>query len=65
MPLREVVRMIGSLGGHLERNGDGAPGITVLWRGWMRLYENVVMLRAAKQASGHALQPSRFPAWRD
>jgi hypothetical protein len=54
MTLREVVRMIGSLGGHLGRKGDGEPGITVLWRGWMRLYEDVVMLRAAKQALGLA-----------
>ena len=26
-----------SLGGHLGRKGDGEPGVTVLWRGWMRL----------------------------
>jgi len=50
--LREVVRMIGSLGGHLGRKCDGEPGITVLWRGWMKLYEDVVMLHAAKQALG-------------
>jgi hypothetical protein len=54
MTLREVVRLIGSLGGHLGRKCDGEPGITVLWRGWMRLYEDVVMLRAAKQALGLA-----------
>jgi hypothetical protein len=54
MTLREVVRMIGGLGGHLGRKCDGEPGITVLWRGWMRLYEDVVMLQAAKQALGLA-----------
>src|ERR1019366_2503399 len=35
--LRDAVRMIGRLGGHLGRKGDGEPGVTVLWRGWMSL----------------------------
>jgi hypothetical protein len=48
--LREVVRMIGRLGGHLGRAGDGEPGITVLWRGWLRLHEDVAIVRAYKQA---------------
>jgi hypothetical protein len=48
--LREAVRMIGSLGGHLGRKCDGEPGMTVIWRGWMRLYETVIALRAGKQA---------------
>ena len=48
--LRETVRMLGSLGGHLGRKGDGEPGMTVVWRGWMRLYETVIALRAGKQA---------------
>ena len=39
--LREVVRMIGRLGGHLGRKGDGEPGVTVLWRGWSELYETI------------------------
>jgi Transposase DNA-binding/Transposase Tn5 dimerisation domain len=51
-PLRETVRMIGRLGGHLGRTCDGEPGLTVLWRGWMRLYEDVEILRACKQALG-------------
>lgn len=50
--LREVVRMIGQVGGHLGRKCDGEPGMTVLWRGWMRLYEDVLVLRACKQAFG-------------
>jgi hypothetical protein len=50
--LREVVRMIGRLGGHLGRKCDGEPGLTVLWRGWMRLYEDVAMLRAYKESLG-------------
>ncbi|MGH8291672.1 MAG: IS4 family transposase [Steroidobacteraceae bacterium] len=48
--LREVVRMIGSLGGHLGRKGDGEPGMTVIWRGWLHLYETVIALRAARVA---------------
>jgi hypothetical protein len=44
--LREVVRMLGKLGGHLGRKGDGEPGVTVLWRGWTSLYETVDTLRA-------------------
>jgi hypothetical protein len=52
--LREVVRMIGRLGGHLGRKGDGEPGLTVLWRGWMRLYEDVATMRACKQAWGRS-----------
>jgi Transposase DNA-binding/Transposase Tn5 dimerisation domain/Transposase DDE domain len=50
--LREVIRMIGSLGGHLGRKCDGEPGVTVLWRGWMRLYEDVIVLGAHKKALG-------------
>ncbi len=44
--LREAVQMIGSLGGHLGRTSDGDVGITVMWRGLMRLHEDVEMLRA-------------------
>ncbi|MHB1493823.1 MAG: IS4 family transposase [Acidithiobacillus sp.] len=48
--LREAVRLVGRLGGHLGRKGDGEPGMTVLWRGWMRLSETVIALRAGRQA---------------
>jgi Transposase DNA-binding/Transposase Tn5 dimerisation domain len=48
--LREVVRMLGKLGGHLGRTGDGEPGVLVLWRGWMRLYESVEMLHSLQSA---------------
>jgi hypothetical protein len=33
----EAVRMIGRLGGHLGRKGDGMPGVRSLWRGWRDL----------------------------
>jgi len=45
-----VVRMIGNLGGHLLRKGDGEPGMTVIWRGWLHLYETLIALRAARLA---------------
>jgi hypothetical protein len=48
--LREVVRMIGSLGGHLLRKCDGQPGMTVIWRGGLHLYETVIALRATRLA---------------
>ncbi|RCN55840.1 IS4 family transposase [Acidiferrobacter thiooxydans] len=51
--LRDMVRMLGRLGGHLGRKGDGEPGVTVLWRGWTSLYETVETLRAHK----HVLSP--------
>ena len=47
--LKETVRLIGQLGGHLARKCDAEPGVTVLWRGWMRLYEVVAMVRLIKQ----------------
>jgi hypothetical protein len=35
--LNEAVRLLGRLGGHLGRTGDGPPGTEVLWRGMARL----------------------------
>jgi hypothetical protein len=35
--LNEAVRLVGKLGGHLGRVGDGHPGTEVLWRGMARL----------------------------
>ena len=33
----EAIRMIGRLGGHLGRKGDGMPGVRNMWRGWRDL----------------------------
>lgn len=41
MSLREAIRLIGALGGHLGRKGDGEPGAEVLWRGFARLADAV------------------------
>ena len=35
--LNDAVRLLGKLGGHLGRRGDGHPGSEVLWRGMSRL----------------------------
>lgn len=37
--IRESIRWIGSLGGHLGRKGDGEPGVCTLWRGLQRLHD--------------------------
>jgi hypothetical protein len=39
--LRQATRWIAQLGGFLARNGDGEPGVKVLWRGWSRLHDIV------------------------
>ncbi|MHB1952075.1 MAG: IS4 family transposase [Acidiferrobacteraceae bacterium] len=48
-PVKEVVRMLGCLGGHLGRKLDGEPGTIVIWRGLMRLFECVEVLQAYKE----------------
>jgi hypothetical protein len=40
--LREVTRWIAQLGGFLGRAGDGDPGPTTLWKGWVRLHDYVL-----------------------
>jgi len=35
--IAEAVRMIGRMGGHLGRKGDGMPGLRSLWKGWRDL----------------------------
>jgi hypothetical protein len=35
--LAEAIRMIGRMGGHLGRKGDGMPGVRTLWKGWRDL----------------------------
>lgn len=35
--LREAIRMVGRMGGHLGRKSDGEPGTQTLWRGLQRL----------------------------
>jgi hypothetical protein len=35
--LRQAALWIGRLGGHLNRKGDGMPGVQTLWQGWRDL----------------------------
>lgn len=56
--MAKAVRMLGALGGHLGRRGDGAPGTEVLWRGLQRLDTAVEMYLVFTGAS-----PPR--SWRD
>ena len=55
--LREAIRWIGRLGGFLARQGDGAPGVKVLWRGLRQLQAMGIGLRLAK-AVAHGVQSS-------
>ena len=46
----EAVRMLGAMGGHLGRRGDGPPGTQVLWRGLQRLDTAVQMYAVFTQS---------------
>jgi hypothetical protein len=46
--IREAVKWIGRLGGHLGRKRDGMPGVRTLWRGWRDLSLLVAGYRAAQ-----------------
>ena len=48
--LREAVRWLGRLGGHLGRARDGEPGVTVLWKGFQHLADLATMYRIMKPA---------------
>ena len=48
LAVKEAIRMLGRLGGHLGRKCDGEPGTTVLWRGMTRLYESIEAMLAYK-----------------
>jgi hypothetical protein len=50
-PVRQAVLWIGRLGGHLNRKGDGMPGVRVLWRGWRDLSILVAGYQAARPAA--------------
>jgi hypothetical protein len=44
--LRQAVHWIGQLGGFSGRKRDDAPGVKVLWRGWMRLQDATTLFTA-------------------
>jgi hypothetical protein len=45
--VRQATLWIGRLGGHLNRKGDGLPGVRTLWRGWRDLTMLVLGYRLA------------------
>jgi hypothetical protein len=49
LTLRQAVLWIGRLGGHLNRKGDGMPGVRTLWRGLRDLGLLVEGYRVAKR----------------
>jgi hypothetical protein len=48
--LRQAVRWIAQLGGFQGRKGDGAPGVTVLWKGFQHLVDVAAMYRIMRPA---------------
>lgn len=44
--ISQAVLWIGRLGGHLNRKGDGMPGVRTLWRGWRDLQLLSALYRA-------------------
>lgn len=48
--MKEAVRMVAKIGGHLGRKRDLEPGMTVMWRGWLQLYIVVRAFRRARRA---------------
>jgi hypothetical protein len=52
--IRDAVKWIGRLGGHLGRKRDGMPGVWTLWRGWRDLTILVSGYRAGRSSSQQA-----------
>lgn len=52
--VKQIVRWIGQLGGHLGRKRDGLPGVRTLWRG----FRDLTVLAAGFRAGKKLRQPS-------
>lgn len=48
--LGDAVRWIALLGGFVKRNRTSHPGVTVLWRGFQRLYDHTAMYKIMRPA---------------
>ena len=48
--LNELTTLVGNLGGYLGRNSDGPPGITVVWRGLIRVRDISVMYKTLTES---------------
>ena len=55
--LREMTRLVASLGGFLGRQGDGEPGTQTLWLGLQRLDDIAAMWRAMTELMGAPQKP--------
>ncbi len=55
--LAQTVRWIATLGGFLGRKGDGAPGPTVLWRGFQHLTDLTAMYQVFTARPAHFRAP--------
>jgi len=51
--LNEMIKMVASLGGFLNRKGDGDPGYQTMWIGMRNMYEHVKARLAFEDAFGH------------
>jgi len=49
-PLNDMVRMVASFGGFLNRKGDGFPGAETLWIGLTRCHDFVIAMQAQRAA---------------
>ena len=45
--LKEMLRMVASLGGFLNRKGDGDPGPKTIWMGLQRVRDFIIGMEAA------------------
>ena len=55
--LAHAVRWLATLGGFLGRTGDGAPGVTVLWRGFQHLTDLTAMYQVFTARPAHFRAP--------
>jgi hypothetical protein len=55
--LAEALRVIGRLGGHQGRKGDGPPGAKVLWRGLRTFHALVLGFQMGRSHQGDQPQP--------
>ena len=56
--MREYVRMVGALGGHLGRTCDGEPGTETLWRGMERVHDITRIYRVMAPHVPHLQNPA-------
>lgn len=56
--IREAVRVVAQMGGHLGRQGDGPPGLKVLWRGLLALHHRILGFRLGQSTP---LSSTKYP----